>query len=158
MVPDTEPVTGAGLFAGAAPMGHAHEGIDKTRSQYVAAWKAADASNIAELYTESALVLYPNQPAVTGKSAIVDYFKGFFAEFPENEFELTSAEIDIAGPWAFDRGAYRWRGVPRAGGEPVEDSGKCLVILQRQVSGEWKIARDMDNSDRTASQATRGTE
>jgi uncharacterized protein (TIGR02246 family) len=158
MVPDAEQSTSVGLFEASTPMEHAREGIDKTRNAYVAAWKAANASKLADLYTESALVLYPNQPAVMGRSAIVDYFKGFFAEFPHNEFELTSAEIEIAGPWAFDRGAYRWKGVPRAGGEPVADSGKYLVVLQRQASGEWKVARDMDNSDRPASQATRGTQ
>jgi uncharacterized protein (TIGR02246 family) len=157
MVPDAEQPTSVSLFQGSAAMEQARAGIDKTRSKYVAAWKAANVSTIAELYTENALVLYPNQPAVTGRSAIVEYFKAFFAEFPQNEFELTSAEIEIAGPWAFDRGAYRWKGVPRAGGEPVEDGGKYLVILQRQASGEWKVARDMDNSDRSASQVTRGT-
>jgi uncharacterized protein (TIGR02246 family) len=158
MVPDAEQPTSVGLFEGSTSMEHARAGIDKTRSEYVAAWKAANAIKLAELYTDNALVLYPNQPAVMGRSAIVNYFKGFFAEFPQNEFELTSAEIEIAGPWAFDRGAYRWKGVPRAGGKPVEDSGKYLVILQRQASGEWKVARDMDNSDRSASQVTRGTQ
>jgi uncharacterized protein (TIGR02246 family) len=158
MVPDAEQPTSAGLFDGSTPMEHAREGIAKTRSEYVAAWEAANAGKIAQLYTENALVLYPNQPAVTGRSAIVDYFNGFFAEFPQNEFELISAEIEIAGPWAFDRGAYRWKGVTRAGGEPAEDSGKYLVILQRQATGDWKVARDMDNSDRSASQVTRGTQ
>jgi uncharacterized protein (TIGR02246 family) len=158
MVPDAEQPRSVGLFEGSAPIEHAREGIDKTRSEYVAAWKAANASKIAELYTENALVLYPNQPAVTGRSAIVKYFERFFAEFPQNEFELTSEEIEIAGQWAFDRGAYRWKGIPRAGGEPAEDRGKYLVVLQRQASGEWKVARDMDNSDRSASQAARGTQ
>ena len=158
MVRDAEQPTSVGLFEGSTAVEHAREGIDKTRSEYVAAWKAANASKIAQLYAENALVLYPNQPAVTGRSAIGDYFKEFFAEFPKNEFELTSAELEIAGPWAFDRGAYRWKGIPRAGGAPAEDSGKYLVVLRRQASGEWKIARDMDNSDRAASQVTRGTQ
>lgn len=158
MVPDAEQPTSVGLFEDPTLMEHAREGIDKARNEYVAVWNAANASKIAELYTEHALVLYPNQPEVTGRVAIVDYFNEFFTEFPQNEFELTSAEIEIAGPWAFDRGAYRWKGVPRAGGEPVEDNGKYLVILQRQASGEWKIARDMDNSDQSASQVTRGTQ
>jgi uncharacterized protein (TIGR02246 family) len=157
MVPDAEQPTSVGLFDASPSTEPTREGIDKTRTEYVAAWNAANASKIAQLYTEDALVLYPDHPAVIGRSAIGDYFKEFFTDFPQNEFQLTSAEIEIAGPWAFDRGAYRWKGVPRAGGKPVEDSGKYLVILQRQESGEWKVARDMDNSDRSASQVTRGT-
>lgn len=132
-------------------------GIDKTRNAYVAAWNAADASKVADLYTDDAIVLYPDQPAVTGRKAILGYFKEFFAEFSRPSFELSSAEIEIAGLWAFDRGMYRWKGVPRAGGEAVEDSGKYLVILRQQADGEWKVARDMDNSDRSVAQSTRGT-
>ena len=141
-----------------AEVDQARAAIDQTRTAYVAAWKAADANKIADLYAENALLLYPNQPAVTGRSAIRDYFKEFFAEFPQNEFELTSAEIEVAGSWAFDRGVVHWKGIPRGGGKPLEDSGKYLVVLQRQANGEWKVARDMDNSDLPATQSTRGTQ
>ena len=130
--------------------------IDKVRNQYVATWKAANAERIATLYTNDALVLYPNQPAVVGSSAILAYFKSFFDQFAQEVFQLSSEEIEVAGPWAFDRGTYRWRGVPRAGGDPIEDYGKYLVILERQADGSWKVARDMDNSDRPLTQSTRG--
>jgi uncharacterized protein (TIGR02246 family) len=129
--------------------------INRTRNEYVAAWRAANADRIANLYTNDALVLYPNQAAIAGRAAILVYFKSFFAEFTQELFELTSAEIEVFGPWAFDRGTVRWRGVPRAGGDPVEDHGKYLVILQRQPDGSWKVARDMDNSDRPLTQSTR---
>jgi uncharacterized protein (TIGR02246 family) len=131
-------------------------GINKTRSEYVTAWKAGDADQLAILYTTDAVVLYPHQPAVVGRSAILAYFKSFFAEFAQEDFDLTSAEIEIAGPWAFDRGTFRWRGVPRAGGDPVDDHGKYLVVLQKQPDGSWKVARDMDNSDRPLAQMARG--
>ncbi|HEV8334514.1 MAG TPA: DUF4440 domain-containing protein [Steroidobacteraceae bacterium] len=146
---------GSSLFASPEAQGEARSGIDATRNAYAAAWRAADVKQIAELYTENAFVLYPNQPAISGRSAIVDYFKGFFGEFPENEFELVSSEIVIAGSWAFDRGTYRWKGTPRSGAV-VEDNGKYLVVLLRGDDGKWRVARDMDNSDRQAPQATRG--
>ena len=131
-------------------------GINKTRDEYVSAWKAANAERLADLYTTDAFVLYPNQPALAGRSAILAYFKSFFAEFAQEDFELMSAEIEVVGPWAFDRGIYRWRAMPRAGGEAIADYGKYLVILQRQPDGSWKVARDMDNSDRPLAQSARG--
>ena len=131
------------------------EAIDHARNAYVSAWRSADASAVTALYTDDALVLYPNQLGVMGKAAILEYFKVFFGEFVQEDFELTSAEIEITGSWAFDRGAYRWKGVPRAGGEPVEDHGKYLVILKRQPDGSWKVHRDMDNSDRPLTQSAR---
>ena len=145
----TKPVAGAAVEQDRA-------GINKTRSEYVSAWKAANADQIANLYTNDALVLYPNQPSVEGRGAIHAYFASFFAEFAQQGFELTSSEIEVVGPWAFDRGTYRWRAVPRAGGDPIEDHGKYLVILQRQTDGSWKVARDMDNSDRPLTQSARG--
>ena len=133
-------------------------GINKIRNEYVSAWKSANADEMAKLYTEDALVLYSNQPAIAGRSAILAYFKSFFARFRQEVFELTSAEIEVAGPWAFDRGTYRWRGVPRTGGDAIDDNGKYLVILKRQPDGSWKVARDMDNSDRPLSQTGGGAE
>lgn len=122
--------------------------IDSVRTLYAATWRTGNAERLAALYTADALVLYPNQPAVAGQAAITTYFTAFFGEFRQDLFELTSEEIQVAGAWAFDRGTVRWRGIPTAGGAPVEDNGKYLVILQRQPDGSWRIARDMDNSDR----------
>jgi uncharacterized protein (TIGR02246 family) len=156
MVPVDPQSSSAGLFTEAATEQRA--GIDKTRNAYIAAWKAGDTRRIVELYSEDALVLYPDQPAVTGRRAISEYFRKFFNEFTDTEFALTSSEVQIVGAWAYDRGAYRWKAVPRAGGKPIEDTGKHLVILTRQGSGEWKVSRDMDNSDLPAAQGTRGTQ
>lgn len=149
--------TGGSVFAGPEAQSEARSGIDATRKAYAAAWRAADVKQIAELYTANAFVLYPNQPAISGRSAIVDYFTEFFGEFPTNEFELASSEIVITGSWAFDRGTYRWKGTPRSGAV-VEDNGKYLVVLLRGDDGKWRVARDMDNSDRQATQATRGAQ
>jgi ketosteroid isomerase-like protein len=64
-------------------------------------------------------------------------------------------ENAFTGSWAFDRGTYRWKGTPRSGAV-VEDNGKYLVVLLRGDDGKWRVARDMDNSDRQATQATPG--
>ena len=145
-----------GLFLNSPQQEQDRAGINKTRNDYVLAWRAANADQIVDLYTDDAWVLYPNQPALTGRSEILAHFKSFFAEFKQEEWELTSAEMEIVGPWAFDRGTYRWKGVARAGGDPMDDYGKYLVVLKRQPDGGWKVARDMDNSDRPVSQTTRG--
>lgn len=155
MAPAEGTTIGSSLFSGPEAQSKARSGINATRNAYAAAWRAADVKQVAELYTENAFVLYPNQPAISGRDAIVDYFKQLFGEFPENEFELVSSEIVIAGSWAFDRGTYRWKGTPRSGAV-VEDNGKYLVVLLRGDDGKWRVARDMDNSDRPATQATRG--
>ena len=136
----------SGLFLNGSSTGGKGEGrrdldeIKKTRTASVSAWKTGSAATVANSYTKDALVLYPNQPPVVGHAAILDYFRGFFAEFREQSFELISAEVRVAGTLAFDRGVYRLKGVPRGGGLPAEDHGKYLVILERQSDGSWKVA------------------
>jgi uncharacterized protein (TIGR02246 family) len=139
----------------AATLAQDRAAIDKTRAEYQAAWRASNAEQIASLYTDDALVLYPNQPAVSGQPAIIAYFTSFFAEFVQDGFTLTSAEVEIVGPWAFDRGTYQWKAQPKTGGDRIEDYGKYLVILRRQADGSWRVARDMDNSDRPLTQSGR---
>jgi uncharacterized protein (TIGR02246 family) len=130
-------------------------GIDSCRKKYVSAWLAADAGQITNVYADDAIVLYPNQPAIAGRSSILSYFKNFFKQFRQENFELMSDEVEIIGSLAYDRGKYKWKGNPVSGGNTVDDYGKYLVILQQQADGSWKVLRDMDNSDRPLSQATR---
>jgi uncharacterized protein (TIGR02246 family) len=156
-----ERVSGAGLFPSggskdAAPSSPAVREIDKTRNEYVESWKAGDVERITSLYTHDGVVMYPDQPPVIGRAAIAEYFKGFYAEFDALDFQLASSEIVVAGDWAYDRGTYRWKAKPKKGGAPMDDDGKYLVILRREADGRWRVARDMDNSDRPAAQGTRG--
>ena len=132
------------------------KGINACREHYVSAWMTGNADSITSIYTNGAMVLYPNQAAIPGRDSIFAYFKTFFAEFLQAEFDLTSEEIKIAGEWAFDRGKYKWKGIQREKGDTLADEGKYLVILQKQGNGEWKVARDMDNSNQPLSQMGRG--
>lgn len=121
--------------------------IAKTRAAYEDAWRQGNAEAVAALYADDGVVLYPHQPRVSGRAAILGYFKGFFAQFRPETFVLSSEEVEVAGQWAFDRGTYRLAITPRQEGAPVADNGKYLVILRRSADGSWKVARDMDNTD-----------
>lgn len=156
VAPVATDTTNAALFTGGASAPDAVQSIAKTREAYAAAWRAGDAAAIAALYTADAHVLYPDRVGISGRQAILAYFRGFFGDFPKNAFELRSAEVVVNGDWAFDRGVYRWRGTPAAGGAPEADDGKYLVVLHRESDGAWRVARDMDNSDHPRAQGTRG--
>jgi uncharacterized protein (TIGR02246 family) len=120
--------------------------INKLRDEFVTAWKAGDGDRVAKLYSNDAVVLPQNQAPVNGRSAIASFNKNSFDQFVPNNFELSSEELQIMSDWAFDRGTYKFMITPKAGGEPINDQGKYIVILQRQADGSWKVARDIDNS------------
>lgn len=75
------------------------DGRVSTRHAYVSAWRSGNAADVKGLYADDVLVLYPNRPPIAGTAAIRTYFNQFFGDFGQDEFELTSAEIEIAGSW-----------------------------------------------------------
>lgn len=110
---------------------------------------ASNAGDLAALYTEDAIVMPPNEPAVVGKEAIGTWVQGLFEQFTVKE-TATTEEIQVAGDWAFLRGTYTATMTPKEGGESQEETGKCIHIVQRQPDGSWKNTRIMWNSDEPA--------
>jgi len=110
------------------------------------AWLAGDADALAALYTDDPVLLPQNQPAVIGKEAIHSLYQSVFDEYTfEGGGELM--EVEVSGDWAFYWNTYALTAKPKAGGEPLEDTGKAVFIVRRQPDGVWRIARLIANSD-----------
>ena len=122
------------------------EAINSLRDEFIALDNASDAAGLASLYTNDAVLMPPNEAAVTGNQAIESWFQTTFDQFT-TEFTVASQELEVVGDLAFDWGAYMTALTPKAGGEPTEDRGKYIMILRKQVDGSWKIARDIWSSD-----------
>jgi uncharacterized protein (TIGR02246 family) len=123
--------------------------IDQLRNSFITAFNSGDAAAVADLYTSDGIALPQNQPAMTGREAILNYNKGMFEQFTP-KISIMSEELKISGSgdMAFDRGTYTMELTPKAGGAVIMDEGKYLVVLQRQPDGSWKVLRDIDNSSR----------
>jgi ketosteroid isomerase-like protein len=102
-----------------------------------------DSANAAE-YSEDAVFMPPNQPAVEGRAAI----RAWFAAFPPmSAFNLTVVEIKGRGDLAYERGTYTLT-IAASGKTPaVSDHGKFLAVRRRQADGSWPMTADMFNSD-----------
>jgi uncharacterized protein (TIGR02246 family) len=120
--------------------------ISALRDQVTAAYNAGNAAEVANLYTDDAIVMAAHEPAVEGKQAIQASLQAFFQNNTAR-MTLTAQETQIAGDWAYDRGAASMTVTPKAGGKPIADSGKYLTILKRLPGGSWKVHRGMDNSN-----------
>ena len=94
-------------------------------------------------YTDDAVVLPPNAPAVMGRMAIRDFLSGC----PEiTNFKI--ADVDIGGSqdqaWVY--GTYKMTVSP-PGVPPMEDEGKYIEVWHKQPDGVWKVTHDMFSSD-----------
>ncbi len=105
--------------------------------------RASDWAALAALYTEDAVFMAPNAPAVEGRAAI----RAWLEPFPPIEYEGTVVEIDGRGDLAFVRGNYSETYTVEGAPEPIHHAGKYVEIWRRQPDGSWLIAVEIWNSD-----------
>ncbi len=120
--------------------------IRNLETEVVAAENAGDLDALMAGIAGNAIWLPPNEPALTGKVAIREWMQNSFDQF-DLEITTATAEVEVAGDWAFARGTYEFTVTPKAGGGGQQETGKYIWILQRQADGSWKFARAIWNSD-----------
>jgi uncharacterized protein (TIGR02246 family) len=119
--------------------------MDENRSKYLAAENAGDAAALAALYTGDGVYMPSNMPAASGTAAIQAYYEQVFAQMTA-QGSATPAGIDVAGDWAIERGSFKTTLTPKAGGAPMEDTGKYVVVGKKTGTG-WKLHYLIWNSD-----------
>jgi ketosteroid isomerase-like protein len=97
-------------------------------------------------FTEDGIYMWPDAPAIEGRSALHEWFQQRFARV-EAQLENDTQELEVFGDWAFERGTYVARIRPKNSDHVVAVRGKYLNILRRQPDGSWKIARRIRNRD-----------
>jgi len=134
------------LQAGSQPARGANDpAITAVADQYVKATLAGDAKAVAALYTDDAVEMPPNEPAVKGRAAIQQLYEKNFKAAKIGSFAVTHMESRSSGDTGYDTGTYRQTVTP-TGGSEIKDSGKYVVILKR-IGGSWKVAYAIYNSD-----------
>src|SRR5579884_1314167 len=118
--------------------------------QWISAVQKKDVNAVAALYTEDAVMLPPNQPAVSGREAIRHFYEDFYRSpgtLLNEEFTTTSLELrgDMAIETADFSGDVQ---LPDKG--KISFKGKNLVVWQKQKNGAWMLFRDAWNSSSAA--------
>lgn len=120
--------------------------IDKVRDDFTAAFNAADAMKIGDLYTENAIAMGGDRPTLQGRAAIVDSNKMLFENFMA-KITITPTATKVSGDLAYDQGTYTMELTPKAkGGKPSKEDGRYVVVVQRD-GGSWKVVADIDNKN-----------
>ncbi len=124
----------------AAQTGNDKAVLEAGTNTWIEAFNAHDADALASLYSEDAVLLPPNEPAVFGRDAIRATNKEMLAEEGIG-MELEDLEINIVGDLGYKAGRYRM--YSKDGG--LLDRGKYIEIWKK-TDGTWLIHRDMWNS------------
>ncbi len=120
-------------------------GIEKVTKEFAEAFRSGNRARLAALYTQDAVLLPPDGPAVEGAEAIAAFMETFP---PVTAFSLENVEVEGMGDLAYVRGIFSMT-VPPAGegAPPVTSRGKYIDIRKRQADGRWLIYRDMFSFD-----------
>ncbi len=109
-----------------------------------------DVDSVMSVYANDVISMPPNQPPLLGKAAIRSMWEGVLSNY-SIEASVCVEEVEVTGPWAFERGTYQMTLTPNSGGPGIEDDGKYLDIVRQQADGSWKYFRVSWSSSRPAS-------
>ena len=110
--------------------------LARVLTDYEKAWRAKDASALADLFSADGMVLSPGNPLVRGRSAIREFYTG-----NGGPLFLRAVAYAVYGDVGYMIGGYADRS-----GAP--DIGKFTLTLTKDRSGKWLIKSDMDNGNR----------
>lgn len=108
---------------------------------------AKDLEKTASYYTDDAVILPPNMPAIQGKQQARAMWQGMFS-VPGfgGGWKATKVEVARSGDLGYVTGTYELSETD-ASGKPMVDKGKYLEIWKKQADGSWKCVADMFNTD-----------
>jgi ketosteroid isomerase-like protein len=133
----------------AAKAASAADAIRRLDAVFMKAAGARDAGALVKgFYAPSAVLMPPNHPAVEGSEAIRGFLQGLM-DSGLASLKLETATTASAGDLAYGRGRYTLSMTP-AGGAPVQDEGKYIVVYRRQPDGAWRAVADIFNSNQAA--------
>ena len=124
-------------------MQEAQQDIQDMHSALLKAYNAKDATAVAALYTDNAVLMPPNTATVKSKIAVEDFMRQMLVP-PMSGILLNYAETDICGDNAYSYGYY----TTLAANGSILDRGKFVEILKN--NNGWKISRNIWNSDMAA--------
>ena len=117
------------------------QAINKVNELWDAAALAGDMEGTLALVTDDYIGWESGQPTIVGKEALRSAFQPSRDKYRTEKLKNVADEIRLAGDWAYVRGSWTGTVVPKAGGDPIQRSGKWMDIRERQPDGSWKIAR-----------------
>jgi uncharacterized protein (TIGR02246 family) len=117
--------------------------LSEIRERLTAAENAGDPEPICAAMADDMVLMVPSARVQEGKSACAAFVRAvlpsLLQEF-ERHVSYTSAEIQVFGANAFDRGTFSFSVTPRAGGPAKMNVGKYLWFYTRTDDG-WRLTR-----------------
>jgi ketosteroid isomerase-like protein len=119
--------------------------LEKAYQQDIAATLSLDPVALTDGWTEDAVRLGPDQPALVGKQALRKWYEGLAATpgFKVLSYVPTNHLAPMLDGWVVGWRYFSLSFVGSAGGEAKQVRGQVLFVLKRLPDGSWKGFRVM---------------
>jgi uncharacterized protein (TIGR02246 family) len=109
-------------------------------------FRSGDLDAAMTVFADDAVIIGQGSPDIVGPEAIRAMYAGMFEQV-DFDVDLTTAEVQVVGDLAYERGTYTMKLTDKASGQVVADvENRHIHILKRQPDGGWKTWRMMVNS------------
>lgn len=128
----------------AATDASAREAIGAQIARHAEAWRRNQVDSVMVLYTEGAVLQFPDAPDARGRDAIREALTGVFAATPIQSLEISQDTLEVFGGVAYEWGTFDETYGP-AGQPPIRDEGRYLMRWERGADGQWRVSRFAGN-------------
>jgi uncharacterized protein (TIGR02246 family) len=133
----------ADVAQSASPKQDAREALEAFNKQFIAACQKMDHPAGAALWAEDGVDLLPGMAPMTGKKKISEWLNSLTPQLVGAKMLYCTVDwrdIQIDGDLAYEWGINREKIEFPPPKKAFENEGKILLILKRQVDGQWRIA------------------
>ena len=122
-----------------------HEGIDRIYKDFSKSYQTYDFKLVANLYTEDASYLSPDQEIMTGRGAIEENFKAFFMRMKSTGRSMMITfrivKRTVGDGLGYDVGTFEIQ-YSEKGKKTNKGTGKFVVVTKLGKDGKWRFAVD----------------
>jgi len=140
------PLAFVGTALAAGSKGADEQAVRDADAQWAKAAAAKDLDKTVSFYSDDAVVLPPNQAAVTTKDGIHALWKDLIGSVTSVGWTATRVEMAKSGDMACLSGTYEL-----TNNDGSKDRGKYCEVWEKKADGKWKCGTDIWNSDLPAS-------
>jgi ketosteroid isomerase-like protein len=143
------PLAFVGTALTAGDKGADEQAVRDADAQWSKAAGTKDVDKTVSFYSDDAIVLPPNEAAVTTKDGIRNLWKGFLDSLTDINWKTTRVDMAKSGEMGCLIGTYAMTMK-----DGTKDTGKYCEVWKKQADGKWKVTTDMFSSDLPATPAS----
>ena len=113
-------------------------------ARLVALWPTENLDSIMPLFTEDAVLQFPDAPDARGQEAVRQFLSNAFGMVKIESLETQVETVEVFGDVAYEWGTFRER-LTETGKPQTLEEGRYLSRWERDADGTWRTSRFAGN-------------